>query len=199
MTAFTSDTHPLNVSFVDVPAAGKLGMTFAPGKFQPNAQSGAWDRDLATDLRRLRSTYAVDLLVSVIETHELHELRVAGLGAAAIDLGIEWLHVPVRDACVPEDDTPWLSAMGTVRAALSAAQTVVVHCKGGLGRTGTFAACVLTTYGLEPEIAIAAVREARSKTLENHQQEAYVTHARDAWREYARDQREMSDSSPDQP
>jgi protein-tyrosine phosphatase len=35
---------------------------------------------------------------------------------------------------------------------------VVVHCAAGLGRSGTFAACLLLQAGMEPAAAIAAVR-----------------------------------------
>jgi hypothetical protein len=48
--SFTSDSHPIRVDFVDIPAEdvpGKLGMTFAPGKVQSASITGAnWDRDL---------------------------------------------------------------------------------------------------------------------------------------------------------
>ena len=38
---------------------------------------------------------------------------------------------------------------------------MVVTCMGGLGRSGTLAACLLVSAGTAPEAAIAAVRAAR--------------------------------------
>jgi protein-tyrosine phosphatase len=51
---------------------------------------------------------------------------------------------------------------------------VLVHCAAGLGRTGTLAALLLVEGGLEPEAAIARVRQARPGTLETADQEAFV-------------------------
>ena len=46
----TSLTHPLQIAAVDAgPEFGRVGITFCPGKYDPHAMSGAWDRDLATD------------------------------------------------------------------------------------------------------------------------------------------------------
>jgi hypothetical protein len=48
---WTSHTHPLRIADIATGSdRGKIGITFAPGKKQPAAMSGAWDRDLATDL-----------------------------------------------------------------------------------------------------------------------------------------------------
>ena len=47
----TSKSHPLQIAEVEVPGCdGLIGITFCPGKKQPNAQTGAWDRDIPTDV-----------------------------------------------------------------------------------------------------------------------------------------------------
>ncbi len=53
----TSDTHPIYINFVDHSwgeSKGKLGITFAPGKKQPQGLSGVWHRDLNKDLQRIK-------------------------------------------------------------------------------------------------------------------------------------------------
>ncbi len=43
----TSLTHPLQIAtFQPFPGSGKIGITFCPGKVQPGAMSGSWNRDL---------------------------------------------------------------------------------------------------------------------------------------------------------
>src|SRR5688572_20773509 len=72
MTKRTSLTHPIRVDFAPSPAPHRrLGMTFAPGKFQVDGHSGSWDRDLVADLKRLHYTFKTDVLVSLIEESEL--------------------------------------------------------------------------------------------------------------------------------
>src|SRR5271169_5054624 len=57
----------------------------------------------------------------------------------------------------------------------AARQTVVVTCIGGLGRSGTLAACLLVSAGTAPEAAIAAVGAARGPcALETIAQEDFV-------------------------
>lgn len=60
----TSETDPIRVDFVApdvVPPPGRIGLTFAPGKQDPAARTGAWDRDLSADLQHLRSRFGTDM------------------------------------------------------------------------------------------------------------------------------------------
>ncbi|MGH7084161.1 MAG: hypothetical protein ACREFN_04140 [Acetobacteraceae bacterium] len=49
-----------------------------------------------------------------------------------------------------------------------------VHCKGGLGRTGTIAARLLIECGRQPHEAMAIVRRARPRTIETPEQETWL-------------------------
>ncbi len=57
---------------------------------------------------------------------------------------------------------------------LRAGKSVVIHCRGGLGRTGLLAAACLRALGVDAERAIAIVRAARPGTIENEAQAAFV-------------------------
>ena len=61
------------------------------------------------------------------------------------------------------------------REATERGEAVVVTCMGGLGRSGTVAACFLVDAGMSPDAAIAAVRTARGpRALETIAQEDFV-------------------------
>jgi len=75
MHARTSQSHPLQIDTLGPVGRGRLGLTFCPGKFDPHAQTGAWDRDLDTDLRTLRD-WGASTVVTLMETDELELLRV---------------------------------------------------------------------------------------------------------------------------
>ncbi len=57
---------------------------------------------------------------------------------------------------------------------LSVKQSVVVHCLGGLGRSGTIAARLLVELGIDPDDAINRVRQSRPGAIETKAQEQYV-------------------------
>lgn len=51
---------------------------------------------------------------------------------------------------------------------------IVVHYRGGLGRTGTVAGRLLVEFGDEPETAIKSRRKARQGCIETAAQEKYI-------------------------
>ncbi len=105
MRARTSATHPIRVDFVPKHfhgLDGQLGMTFAPGK-KAQGIDGRWDRDLTADLVRLRKEYATDVLVSLIEEHELGELRIEALPVAAKHARVSLVRFAIPDGGVPVD------------------------------------------------------------------------------------------------
>ena len=63
----TSLSHPLQIATVKAPGIpGAIGITFCPGKKQPNAATGAWDRDLGLDLDAIR-VWGAATIITLIE------------------------------------------------------------------------------------------------------------------------------------
>lgn len=154
-------------------AHGRLGITFAPGKKTSSSFGNDWDRDLDADLARLAGHYGVDVLVSLVEDHELTLLGIPTLVSAAEARGIAVLRLPIPDGGTPDVNL----ASQVVEAAVSLARSgrhVVFHCRGGLGRAGTLAACALVQVGMTADQAIAEVRRARPGAIENATQERFV-------------------------
>lgn len=149
-------------------------MTFAPGKAQREAMSGSWDRDLATDLGRLRDEYRAENLVCLLEDHELRELGITDLEKVAAEAGISVRRFPIRDFGVPRSLPETRSLVEWILGEIRAGRVVVLCCKGGLGRTGTIAACVLAGLGAPASAAIACVRSVRSGAVETSEQERFV-------------------------
>ena len=57
-------------------------------------------------------------------------------------------------------------------------ESVVVHCRGGLGRTGLIAVRLLVELGESPVSALVRVRAARPGAVETVEQEKYVLQLR---------------------
>jgi ADP-ribosyl-[dinitrogen reductase] hydrolase len=150
-------------------------MTFCPGKVQPGGLGGNWQRDLALDLDAVRGWGAV-AVVTLMEEHELARYRVAAMGEEVRARSMAWLHLPIVDADVPDEafEALWKDEGPRLHDWLSEGRHILLHCRGGLGRTGLVAARLLVELGMEPDAAVSAVRAARAGTIETRVQEAYV-------------------------
>src|SRR6478736_1055835 len=93
----TSQSDPLQIATIACgPGLGQIGVTFAPGKTQADAASGAWQRVLAADLDVIAAWNAA-AVVTLVEDHELTDLRITGLRAEVRRRHMEWHHLPIRD------------------------------------------------------------------------------------------------------
>jgi ADP-ribosyl-[dinitrogen reductase] hydrolase len=172
----TSATHPLRIAAVAAgPEFGRIGITFCPGKFDPQAMTGQWDRDLATDLDRVVD-WGAHAVVTLLEPEELKLLRVENLGHEVARRDMRWFHLPIVDVNVPDErfEGEWKVAGTELCAMLRRKSDILVHCRGGLGRAGTIAARLLVELGIAPAKAMAAVRAVRPGAIENSEQEQYV-------------------------
>jgi ADP-ribosylglycohydrolase len=174
-----TDTNPIRVDWVDlreVPGLatlpGRLGMTFLPGRDE--GLGGQHHRDLVDDVRWLREGLAVDAFLLLVEDHELELLRIPTIADVMATHGIDLMRLPIRDTDVPADPVALSQTLDGVRARLATGESVVVACRGGLGRTGTVVGCLLRDGGLDGNAAIELTRASRPKTLENPEQERFV-------------------------
>lgn len=87
----------------------------------------------------------------------------------------------IPDGGVPPSTSAVMELVPEILARLRSKGTVVVHCRGGLGRTGLIAACCLTAVGYQAEQAITMVRAARTGTIENSMQEDFVAEFASEW------------------
>lgn len=120
----------------------------------------------------------VAILVSLLETEEAVGLGLdlAALGRACAARAVGWDHAPIVDFAVPDAafERRWHRLGAALQEQLGKGRGVALHCRGGLGRSGTIAARLLIELGLDPGEAIARVRESRPGAIETGAQEAYL-------------------------
>ena len=167
-----SVNSPLRIEAVKLPGGGEIGM-ICPGKKIDDS-----DRDLEADIQAI-AKWGAAAVVTLIEDEEFRLLRVPNLGAAIEEAGMEWHHLPIRDVYIPNQhfENLWVYSGHRLRGALAVGRKVLVHCRGGLGRSGMIAARLLVEMGEEPKEAIRRVRSARPGTIETSKQEEHVLKA----------------------
>ncbi len=172
----TSDTHPLRIDSLCVPdSSAQIGLTFCPGKHSKGIYGGTWKRNLNKDLKTIEA-WGCTALITLIEDHEFARLGVANFAQTVARYPFEWFHLPIEDMQPPHEqfEKQWAIAGPQLQQHLSSGRTIVIHCRGGLGRTGLLAARMLVERGLAPDRAVDAVRIARAHTIETYAQEHYI-------------------------
>ncbi|MBV9792028.1 MAG: dual specificity protein phosphatase family protein [Chloroflexi bacterium] len=135
-----------------------------PGRLLAGESPGAVDRAVA--LRKLRRVLAagVTLFIDLTEPGEYAVPSYAALlPLVAPDAAITHVAMPIRDQDVP---TPaeMRAILDLLDNALAREQCVYVHCRGGVGRTGTVIGCYLVRHGLAGPAALDRLAHLRLPT-----------------------------------
>ena len=139
-------------------ALGRVGLTFLPGKHGPSTlyPGRVYRREVDADLATLAAAGVTSLLL-LIEDHELERWGDRDIVERAARAGVHVERRPIPDGSPPAS----AEAMREILDWLAAARrggNVAIACMGGVGRTGTVAACQLVRDGWTADDAIAEVR-----------------------------------------
>jgi protein-tyrosine phosphatase len=84
---------------------------------------------------------------------------------------------PIPDYGVPRDRESFVEYVKSIAEFIIAGETILIHCAGGIGRTGTFATCLLHALRIESERATELVYEAGSYAETSEQRDLVNWHA----------------------
>ena len=154
---------------------GRLGLTILPGKqgISFRYPGRVYRRDLDDDFARLRAV-GVSRLILLVQDAELRrwsDPEIVERGTAA---GVGVFRHPIPDGQPPASAFEMAEILKEIRDGRRTGN-VAVACMGGVGRTGTVAACALVEGGMTPDEAISTVRAVRHPTaVETSDQERFV-------------------------
>jgi ADP-ribosylglycohydrolase len=101
-------------------------------------------------------TYFIDLTEpGELTPYEQFLPRESGPGRT----GVLYARKPIRDHAVPDVRDHMAEILAYLDRALAAGHCVYVHCRAGVGRTGTVLGCYFVNRGMEPEAALQHLNE----------------------------------------
>lgn len=134
---------------IDWPAPGRLGV-------MPRPAGGQW---LTGDLTALREC-GVDTLVCALSEEERQRLDLTNQPAVSHQLGLSYIGFPIPDFGVP-DPVELRRLAARLADEVRDGRFVVVHCFGGIGRSGVIAGATLIHLGATAEQAMELITQAR--------------------------------------
>ncbi len=105
----------------------------------------------------------VNQIVSLASFEEIKEI--SSDYADAIEnktLSINRIELPIKDFSVPKDTEAFKQCIDRVTDSLIKGKIVLIHCLGGIGRTGLAASCILQSLGIEKNDAQNLVKQSGS-------------------------------------
>jgi protein-tyrosine phosphatase len=156
----------LTIATVPLPTGGRIGICRLPGI------TGS----LVADIDAI-CTWNAAYLVTMTGLGEMERAGVVDLPRQAEAAGIRWRHFPIVDFGAPEAEVlrGWPALSAELHAALDAGQSVLTHCRAGLGRSGMVSLRLLVERGEDPDAALARIREVRPGAVETQAQRYWAS------------------------
>jgi hypothetical protein len=142
-------------------SGGILAIAPLPGR------GGQYDQDL----EHIRD-WKPALVISMTTEAEMAAAGAEDLGPDMQDAGTRWAHLPVADFGVPgpELEEDWHATSRSALAALQGGGRVLIHCRGGCGRSGMVALRLMIEAGEDPRDALTRLRSIRPCAVETDAQ-----------------------------
>lgn len=130
-----------------------------PGRLAISARprGGDWLQD---ELKRWRSA-GLDIVVSLLTPDEEEALDLQSEEQFCRHSGLDFRSFPIVDRSVPSPEVKGLPLIEQLDHELTQGKNIVIHCRQGIGRSGMIAAGILVARGIQAEVAMQRVGEAR--------------------------------------
>ncbi|MEP7351010.1 MAG: protein-tyrosine phosphatase family protein [Sphingorhabdus sp.] len=118
--------------------------------------SGEWLRE---DISHYGSL-GIQVIISMLEPAEASELSLENEQAVCTEHQIDFIQFSVPDRGLPSKAS-FNTLVRNIAERLRNAETVAIHCRAGIGRSGMAVCCTLSEFGYSAAQAIALTSEAR--------------------------------------
>jgi ADP-ribosyl-[dinitrogen reductase] hydrolase len=119
-----------------------------PGKVLAGEHPGGTNREATRERLQRLIEAGVECFIDLTESGELKPYD------EELPFSVEYLRKPIRDHSIPTQRTHMVEILDCIHDAVQSGRCVYVHCRAGIGRTGTVVGCLLVDRGIEGEEAL---------------------------------------------
>jgi ADP-ribosyl-[dinitrogen reductase] hydrolase len=119
-----------------------------PGKVLAGEHPGGTTVEATRDRLQRLTAAGVECFMDLTEPSELKPYD------PELPISIEYLRKPIRDHGIPAQRGHMVEILDCIQDAVESGRCVYIHCRAGIGRTGTVVGCLLVERGLPGEAAL---------------------------------------------
>lgn len=136
--------------WIDSKGPGRIAISARP-------RGGDW---LADAIVRWRSE-GVDAIVSLLTQAEEQDLGLVDESKLSQEQKVRFISLPIEDRDVPRSLREAAEVVHQTSKLVQHGESIAIHCRQGIGRSGMIAAALLVMEGASPEQALQRVSDAR--------------------------------------
>ena len=114
----------------------------------------------------------VSLVVSLLSIQDIEDLELAHEEKVIQDVGINFIHFPINDFAVPQDEQAFVQLAKDLSLRIERKEIIAIHCRAGIGRSSLLAAAILIHLGFEPTEVFDYISEYRQTTVPDKRSQA---------------------------
>lgn len=139
------------VYWITQPTCERLGI-------MPRPRGNDW---LSDDIDRLKHRHSARVVVSLLTPQEIAEFKLEQEPDFCETHGITFYNFPIPDLAIPTSYPDVIALIHLLKGYLDQSETIIIHCRMGIGRSGLITSAILVASGIDPNHAMRLVSDAR--------------------------------------
>jgi protein-tyrosine phosphatase len=133
----------------------------------PRPRGGDWLEEEIIKLKKQN----IGIWVSLLEPHETNEVGLRNQASLCSKHNLTFINFPIVDRGIPEKGGRVDQLISQLALKIQNGETVVIHCRMGIGRSSIIAASILLQYGFKTEQVLQKIASARGLKVPDTEQQ----------------------------